>query len=234
MAAFIYRYIPICFGDVNGSDDLVKRMFLLGLIAVISARCRNSRSERRVPQISVSHCYPTCLYSSLLSNTAMGGPSHAVFNERIRFFGEGVVSAKQPMSRGNRARGSGELELRLQPMVERPSYRFAFLLPDEIGANRDFIFGCLRTSIEHMPSCQYGNQRKRGRLFDDPPACRCHFVAISRRKDVCTDPSGAEAFSACIGCSRTGGPFCSLSFSLRCVASGGGRHFSMVHKRRTF
>jgi hypothetical protein len=123
--------------------------------------------------------------------------------------------------------GRGELELRLQPMVERPSYRFAFLLPDEIGAHCDFIFACLRTSIEHMHSCQYGNQRKTGRLFDDPPACRCHFVAISRRKDVC---SGAEAFSGCIGCSRTGGRFCSLSFSLRCVASGGGR----VHKRRTF
>ena len=82
--------------------------------------------------------------------------------------------------------GRGELELRLQPMVERPSYWFAFLLPDEIGAHCDFIFACLRTSIEHMHSCQYGNQRKTRRLFDDPPACRCHFVAISRRKDVCT------------------------------------------------
>jgi hypothetical protein len=37
--------------------------------------------------------------------------------------------------------GRGELELRLQPMVECPSYRFAFLLPDEIGTHRDFIFG---------------------------------------------------------------------------------------------
>jgi hypothetical protein len=37
--------------------------------------------------------------------------------------------------------GRGELELRLEPMVECPSYRFAFLLPDEIGAHRDFIFG---------------------------------------------------------------------------------------------
>jgi hypothetical protein len=34
-----------------------------------------------------------------------------------------------------------------------------------------------------MYSCRYGNQRKRGRLFDDPPARRCHFVAISRRKE---------------------------------------------------
>jgi hypothetical protein len=47
-----------CLGKCDGSDDLVKRMFLLGLIAVISARCRNSRSERRVPQISVSHFVP--------------------------------------------------------------------------------------------------------------------------------------------------------------------------------
>jgi hypothetical protein len=44
--------------QVSGKVDLVKRMFLLGLIAVISARCRNSRSERRVPQISVSHFVP--------------------------------------------------------------------------------------------------------------------------------------------------------------------------------
>jgi hypothetical protein len=82
--------------------------------------------------------------------------------------------------------GRGELELGLQPMVERPSYRFAFLLPDKIGAQRDFIFGCLRTSVEHMHFCRYRNQRKRGQLFDDPPVCGCHFVAISRRKDVCT------------------------------------------------
>lgn len=44
----------------------------------------------------------------------------------------------------------GELELSLQPMVERPSFRFAFLLPDEISAHRDFIFGCFRTSVGHM------------------------------------------------------------------------------------
>ena len=47
-----------CLGKCDGSDDLVKQMFLLDLIAVISARCRNSRSERRVPQISVSHFVP--------------------------------------------------------------------------------------------------------------------------------------------------------------------------------
>ncbi len=44
----------------------------------------------------------------------------------------------------------GELELSLQPMVERPSFRLALLLPDEIGAHRYFIFGCFRTSVEHM------------------------------------------------------------------------------------
>ena len=49
--------------------------------------------------------------------------------------------------------GRGELELRLQPMVERPSCRFAFLLPDEIGAHRDFIFGCFRTSVGHIVFC---------------------------------------------------------------------------------
>ena len=46
--------------------------------------------------------------------------------------------------------GRGELEFRLQPMVKRPSYRFAFLFPDEIGAHRDFIFSCFRTSVGHM------------------------------------------------------------------------------------
>jgi hypothetical protein len=46
--------------------------------------------------------------------------------------------------------GRGELDLRSQPMIERSSYRFAFLLPDEIGAHRDFIFGCFRTSLAHM------------------------------------------------------------------------------------
>jgi hypothetical protein len=74
--------------------------------------------------------------------------------------------------------GRGELELRLQPMVERPSYRFAFLLPDEIGAHRDFIFGCFRTSVGHMHFCRYRNQRKRGQLFDDPSAYRCRFATV--------------------------------------------------------
>ena len=46
--------------------------------------------------------------------------------------------------------GRGELEFRLQPMVKRPSYRFAFLFPDEIGAHRDFIFSCFRTSVGHV------------------------------------------------------------------------------------
>ena len=64
-----------------------------------------------------------------------------------------------------------ELELRLQPMVERMPYRFAFLLPDEIGAHRDFIFGCFRTSVGHMHFL-VPYQRKRGQLFDDPYRCR--------------------------------------------------------------
>jgi len=46
--------------------------------------------------------------------------------------------------------GRGELELRLQPMVESPSYGPAFLLPDAIGAHPDFMFGCFRTSVGHM------------------------------------------------------------------------------------
>jgi hypothetical protein len=67
--------------------------------------------------------------------------------------------------------GRGELEFRLQPMVKRPSYRFAFLFPDEIGAHRDFIFSCLRTSVGHMHFL-VPYQRKRGQLFDDPYRCR--------------------------------------------------------------
>ena len=51
-----------------------------------------------------------------------------------------------------------ELELRLEPMVERTPYRFAFLLPDEIGAHRDFIFGCFRTSVGHV-FLWYHNER---------------------------------------------------------------------------
>ena len=43
-----------------------------------------------------------------------------------------------------------KLEFRLQPMVERASCRFAYLLPDEIGTHRDFIFGYVRTSIGQM------------------------------------------------------------------------------------
>ena len=46
--------------------------------------------------------------------------------------------------------GRGELEFRLQPMVERRSYRLAFLLPDEIGAHLDFIFGSFRTIVGHI------------------------------------------------------------------------------------
>ncbi len=63
-------------------------------------------------------------------------------------------SAEPPMlappdTRRTHARERGELELSLQPMVQRPSLRFAFLFPDEIGAHRDFIFGCFRTSVRH-------------------------------------------------------------------------------------
>jgi hypothetical protein len=46
-------------------------------------------------------------------------------------------------------KGRRELELGLQPMVERPSFRFALLLPDVIGAHCDFIFGCFRMSVGH-------------------------------------------------------------------------------------
>ncbi|MGB9276761.1 MAG: hypothetical protein WCC08_16140, partial [Terrimicrobiaceae bacterium] len=50
--------------------------------------------------------------------------------------------------------GRGELKLRLQPMVERTSFRFAFLLPNEIGAHRDFIVSWSRTSVRHMHFCR--------------------------------------------------------------------------------
>ncbi len=43
-----------------------------------------------------------------------------------------------------------ELQLCLQPIVESPSLRFSFLLPDEIGAHRDVVFGCCKTSVGHM------------------------------------------------------------------------------------
>ena len=46
--------------------------------------------------------------------------------------------------------GRRELEFRLQPMVEGPSHRFAFLLPDKIGAHRGFILTCSRKSFRHM------------------------------------------------------------------------------------
>ena len=55
-----------------------------------------------------------------------------------------------PVPEGLVPEGRGELEFRLQPMVKRPSYRFAFLFPDEIGAHRDFIFSCFRTSVGHV------------------------------------------------------------------------------------
>jgi hypothetical protein len=43
-----------------------------------------------------------------------------------------------------------ELEFRLQPMVKCAPHRLAFLLPNEIGAHCNFIFGCSRTSFRHM------------------------------------------------------------------------------------
>ena len=62
--------------------------------------------------------------------------------------------------------GRRELEFRLQPMVEGPSHRFAFLLPDKIGAHRGFILGCSRTSFRHM-------------LFGYPYQCETAFASTS-------------------------------------------------------
>ena len=62
----------------------------------------------------------------------------------------------------------GELELRLQPVVERPSYWSAFLLPNEIGTHLDFIFGSFSTSGGHMYFYRYRNHRKNeSQFFDD-------------------------------------------------------------------
>ena len=35
-------------------------------------------------------------------------------------------------------------------MVERPSFRSAFLLPNAIGAHSDFVVGWFRRSVGHM------------------------------------------------------------------------------------
>jgi hypothetical protein len=69
-----------------------------------------------------------------------------------------VVSAEQPMFAppipvGLMPEGRGELELRLQPMIERPSYRLAFLLPDEIDTHRDFIISSSVASEGVSDSC---------------------------------------------------------------------------------
>ena len=53
------------------------------------------------------------------------------------------------MPEGLMPKGRRELKLGLQPMVERPSFRFALLLPDVIGAHCDFIFGCFRMRVGH-------------------------------------------------------------------------------------
>jgi hypothetical protein len=53
------------------------------------------------------------------------------------------------MPEGLMPKGRRELELGLQPMVERPSFRFALLLPDVIGAHCDFIVGCFSMSVGH-------------------------------------------------------------------------------------
>ena len=46
-------------------------------------------------------------------------------------------------------KGGRELEFRLQPIVERSSFRLAFLFPDVIGAYRDFGFRWFRSSVGH-------------------------------------------------------------------------------------
>ena len=46
--------------------------------------------------------------------------------------------------------GRGELELSLQPMIERPSFWLAFVLPNELGTHCDFILRCFRMSVGHM------------------------------------------------------------------------------------
>jgi hypothetical protein len=71
----------------------------------------------------------------------------------------------------------GELELGLQPMVERSSYRFAFLLPDEIGTHLDFIFGNFRTSVGHMHFCHTVTSAKESNYS---MILRCDSVFSSR------------------------------------------------------
>jgi hypothetical protein len=44
----------------------------------------------------------------------------------------------------------GELKLSLQPMIERPSFWLAFVLPNELGTHCDFILRCFRMSVGHM------------------------------------------------------------------------------------
>jgi hypothetical protein len=46
--------------------------------------------------------------------------------------------------------GRRKLEFGFQPMVECPPYRFAFLLPDEVRADRNLFLGRVRTSVGQM------------------------------------------------------------------------------------
>jgi hypothetical protein len=56
--------------------------------------------------------------------------------------------------------GRSELKLSLQPVVERPPFRLALVLPNEIGAHRDFFFSSCRTSVGHMHFFQYREQSR--------------------------------------------------------------------------
>jgi len=84
-------------------------------------------------------------------------------------------------------------------MVESPSYRFTFVLPDEIGAHRDFFFGYFRTSVRHMlfvdlsgsplPVSRLGEQRisDRIRKYEDRsvlPSKRRSLSGASHAREI--------------------------------------------------
>ena len=83
------------------------------------------------------------------------------------------------MPEGLMPKRRAELQLCLQPIVESPSLRFSFLLPDEIGAHRDVVSVAAKQASDICFSLTR-NPAQKNANYSIISVCRCRFMGSDR------------------------------------------------------